>query len=110
MGNFRETTHLSEILEESNKSPVIIFKFSSECGTSERLQKEFEENMDNKKINNPIFLVTVQKQKVLSQKIEEYFGIKHESPQVIMLKNGKVTYHENHFKIKVLEICDNIQK
>ncbi len=110
MNYFKETTHLSEMLEESNKYPVIIFKYSSECGTSERLQKEFEENIEKGNLKHQIYLLTVQKQKVLSKKVEEYFGIKHESPQVIILKSGKVVYHEDHFRIKLPEICDTIQK
>lgn len=110
MKNFKETTHLSEILEESNKSPVIIFKFSSECGSSDRLQKELDESVEKGDLKLPIYLVTVQKQKMLSKKIEEYFDIKHESPQILIIDDKKVTYHRNHFKIKVEEICDNMNK
>lgn len=101
MNYFRETSHLSELLEASDKSPIIIFKFSSECSSSSRLKAEFEKNKEQEKLREPIYLVTIQKQKALSAKIEEYFGIKHESPQIIILKDRKVQYAASHLNIKL---------
>jgi bacillithiol system protein YtxJ len=100
MNNFLETTHLSEIIELSNTTPVIIFKYSNSCGSSSRLKNDFQNRIESKSLKVPVFLVTVQTMKSLSQKIEEYFNIKHESPQVIILNRGKVTYKENHIAIK----------
>ncbi len=100
MNPFKETYHLSEVLEASNKSPLIIFKFSSECNSSSRLKGQFEKEIEEKKITQPIYLVVVQKQRALSRKIEEYFEIKHESPQIIILSKGKAIYTANHFNIK----------
>ncbi len=100
MNNFIETTHLSEIIEKSNTSPVIIFKYSNSCESSNRLKNELENRIEIKNIKSPVFLVTVQTMKSLSQKIEEYFNIKHESPQIIILNKGKITYKESHLSIK----------
>lgn len=96
MGKFLETTHLSEILEKSQKQPVIIFKFSSECGTSSDLKDRLEKEVENGRINSPIYLVTVQTHKALSEKIAILFQIQHESPQIIILNKGKVTYTAHH--------------
>jgi bacillithiol system protein YtxJ len=101
MKYFRETSHLSEIIEASEKESVIIFKFSAECASSDRLRNKLEKGLEDKTINSPIYLVTVQKLRVLSGKIEEYFGIKHESPQIIVLKNGKTTYSAHHNEIQL---------
>ena len=100
MSYFRETTHLSEIIEESNIEPVIIFKYSNICNSSERLHNEFRQKIKEKKINNPIYLVTVQTEPVLSEKIAEMFGVKHESPQILILNKGKLTYTAHHYYIK----------
>ena len=99
MRNFLETTHLSEILEKSQNEKIIIFKYSNNCGSSARLKKEFEEKFNDKKFNSLIFLVTVQTQPVLSSKISEWFGIQHETPQVIVLEKGKVSHTAHHRKI-----------
>lgn len=101
--NFLETTHLSQIIEESDKHPVIIFKYSNECASSTDLKKKMEFEMSKQKIKSPVYLVTVQIQKVLSGKIEEAFGIKHESPQIIILNKNKVTYTASHLKINIPE-------
>ncbi len=101
MNKFLETTHLSEILEKSEKNPVIIFKYSRECNSSTRLSLELEKIMDQKKLTLPIYRVTVQTQRVLSNRIEEWFQIKHESPQIIVVKNGRVLYTAHHSGIKL---------
>ncbi len=93
---FLVTTHLSEILESSEKDPVIIFKYSNQCGSSERLKKELEEKIKTGKIKYSIYLVTVQIEKNLSGKIEGWFQIKHESPQILILNKGKLTYSADH--------------
>jgi bacillithiol system protein YtxJ len=97
---FRRTTHLSEILEESEKSPVVVFKYSSECNSSERLKKEFEE----RRPKHPIYLITVQKERALSRKIADWFGIRHESPQVFLIDKGKVAYTAHHSAIDLKKL------
>lgn len=101
MSNFKTTTHLSEILEESEKNPVVIFIYSSQCGTSHKLSNELEQKMKDGIIKPSVYKVTVQTEPVLSGKIEEWFKIKHESPQIIIVNKGKVTYAEHHSKIEI---------
>lgn len=104
---FRTPTHLSEIVEHSKKEPVIIFKYSNSCITSERLKNILEKYVEEKKLTKPIFLVTVQIQKQLSKNIEDYFSIKHESPQVILLNKRKVVYHNSHNNISIPDLLAN---
>ncbi|TSC70923.1 MAG: hypothetical protein CEO12_48 [Parcubacteria group bacterium Gr01-1014_46] len=101
MNLFKITTHLSEILEESEKNPVIIFKYSNQCESSDTLKTELEKNITNKKLKNSIYLLTVQEKPILSKKIAEFFNIKHESPQIIIISRGLVTYSASHFDIKI---------
>ncbi len=101
---FITTTHLQDILENSEKNPVIIFKYSDSCQSSEDLKQDFENIFSENKLKNQVYQVTVQIQKNLSQKIEEYFKIKHESPQIIVLKNKKVLRHVNHRAIRIEDL------
>ena len=107
MNHFRQTTHLSEILEESEKQAVIIFMFSNACRSSAVLREEFERKLAEKNCKTPIFLVTVQTQPVLSEKIEKWFQIKHESPQIIILNKSIVTYSAHHANIKIEDFVYN---
>lgn len=109
MTEFQHTSHLSEILEHSHKEPVVIFKFSTECNSSKFLQNEFKNSMDKGELKNPIYLVTVQTQKVLSGKIEEMFHIKHESPQVFVIYRSQVLWTEHHRNITMTELLKKLQ-
>ena len=101
MDHFIETTFMSQIIEDSWIHPVIIFKFSSECNSSTRLKEEIEKQKENKTLGVPIYLVTVQKMPALSKNLSEHFNIEHESPQIIILNKGKVTYTAHHRYIKI---------
>ncbi len=98
---FQKTTHLSEILEKSEIHPVIIFKYSSECGSSTRLSNALEKAITEKKVTAPIYIVVVQEHPALSQKIAEHFSIQHESPQILIVNHGKVTYSADHDNINL---------
>lgn len=98
---YKKTTHLSEILEASEKSVVTILKYSDDCNSSSRLADEIEKKIKDNKLSPIIYMVTVQTEPILSKKIEEWFGIKHESPQIITIKNGKVLYTDHHNNIKL---------
>ncbi|HRH26872.1 MAG TPA: bacillithiol system redox-active protein YtxJ [Parcubacteria group bacterium] len=100
MNKLRKTSHFSEILEESEKNPVIIYKHSNSCGLSTQTEIEIRNALDNEIIKIPVYIVVVQEMPVLSKNIETFLNIKHESPQVIVLKKGKVTYNKSHHDIK----------
>lgn len=107
---FEKTTHLSEILEKSEQNPVIIFKHSYRCYQSDVVKVDLEKAKNENKITAIIFLIVVQDSPVLSQKITEVFGIKHESPQIIIVHNKRATYFENHDKIMIEKFrYDSIQ-
>lgn len=107
MDTFREANYISEIIEESQKNPIIIFKYSNSCITSERLRQTLEKEVAEKRLTKPIFLVTVQTNKALSKNVEDYFEIKHESPQIILVNKGKVVDSKNHHHIKVADLLDS---
>lgn len=104
---FEKTTHLSSIIEKSEENPVVIFKYSSKCYTSEELKQKLEQAKVSGAIQYLIFLVVVQDSPILSKKIEAIFKIKHESPQIIVLYKNQVTYFESHDKI-VIENLQNV--
>lgn len=101
MKTIRISSHFSEILQDSEKNPVIIFKHSNNCGASSDIEIMIKEGIDKGKIIYPVYMVTVQNMPVLSRKIEEYFSIKHESPQVIIINKGNVTYSMSHRSINI---------
>ncbi|MFZ2522861.1 MAG: bacillithiol system redox-active protein YtxJ [Minisyncoccia bacterium] len=98
MKPFLEISHLSDIIEHSSKQNVIIFKYSNSCGSSERLRQELKSLLEKNELP-PVYLITVQIQKALSKQIEEYFDLKHESPQILVIKSGKLVESGDHGRI-----------
>ena len=85
-----------EILEKSNDGPILIFKYSTTCFSSLSAMKElrtFETEL-------PIYLVVVQEDRAVSNAIEEDLAVKHESPQLLILKDGRGIWQATHYKIK----------
>ncbi len=99
MDIFHKTTHVSEILEESDHHAVIIYIHSSNCASSSHVYVDLESRIMDKKLKAPVYLVIVQTEPELAKAIEEYFQLKHESPQIIIVKNREVIYEDHHDKI-----------
>ena len=83
-----------DLMVRSNQEPVVIFKHSTTCSISTVAYSEME------RVAGQVALVEVQSGRELSREIEARTGIEHESPQVIILRNGKAVWHASHWKIK----------
>ena len=60
----------------------------------------------NKNIN--WYVIDLISNREISDSIEHQFEIKHESPQVLIIKNGQCVYHKSHLNIRFDEILDNL--
>ena len=88
-----DVERLDELLSHSAEEPVILFKHSATCGISARAHREMT------KVEKPIAVVTVQKARALSNEIENRFGLPHETPQVLIVSDGKLAWSASHFRI-----------
>ena len=78
---------------------VVLFKYSKICPVSTKAKKEVEA-FSEEHPDVPVFMVVVQDQRILSDKIAENKGIKHESPQVIVTEHGETKGVLSHGDIK----------
>jgi bacillithiol system protein YtxJ len=76
---------------------IIIFKFSPSCPISLRKESEFDDWVSQREIE--YVKVNVISERDISNKIAEIFNIKHESPQIIFIENGKPAYFASHYDI-----------
>ncbi|WP_318345410.1 bacillithiol system redox-active protein YtxJ [Flagellimonas baculiformis] len=101
---FLESLEQLETMEaDSKERPQVIFKHSSTCGISSMVLKIFNGSYDPTLDYDPYFL-TIQAHRDLSNVIADRFGVRHESPQLLILKNGKVIFHTSHGAIADLEL------
>jgi bacillithiol system protein YtxJ len=86
---------LNEIIEESADTPVVIFKHSTRCGISRMSLKQFESEYDLQDKITPYFLDLLENQQV-SDMVSARFGVEHESPQLLLIRNGEPIYTASH--------------
>lgn len=98
---------LEDIIKESFNYPIVIFKHSTRCDQSNALLKNFERRYDAQdNIHKPYFLDLIAYRDV-SDEIAIRFDVKHESPQVILVKDGVVMKYANHVEISKLNLSEN---
>lgn len=88
---------LDEIEKTSEDRTVAILKHSTTCGISRMVLKMFESDYDLEE-NEPIdlYFLDIKSHRDISNEIAERFKVRHESPQLIVLKNREVVHHSSH--------------
>jgi bacillithiol system protein YtxJ len=103
-----EETQLAQINEQSKTIPVVIFKHSTRCSISSMAKSRLER--EKAPDNIPFYYLDLLKHRNISNKIAADYHITHESPQVLLIKNGECTYEETHNGIDMHEIADQCLK
>ncbi|GAB4091516.1 thioredoxin family protein [Flaviaesturariibacter terrae] len=98
--------HLQELIERSKETPQVIFKHSNRCSISSVAFQRID------KAQRPpateFWLLDVIADRPLSQKIAQRFGVPHESPQVLVIKNGDCVFDESHLGISMQDIASTV--
>jgi bacillithiol system protein YtxJ len=96
---------LETLLTDSEHRPVIVFKHSNACSISSRAYRELE------KLETPVNILEVQSAREVSREFSHLTGVQHETPQVVLLRNGKAVWNASHFDVtaggvaKALKSC-----
>jgi bacillithiol system protein YtxJ len=102
-------SQLDEIKQLSEDKPVLIFKHSTRCSVSsmawDRLKRNWKKE-DFEKIT-PYFLDLI-RHRDISNQIASDFGVYHESPQVILVKDGIAVYDNSHMGISYGDIMGRV--
>ncbi len=98
------TESLDELLSRSKEQPVVIFKHSTTCPISAAAYQEMAQ------FDGEVALVEVQGARELSREIERTTGTRHESPQVIVLDNGKAVWNASHWKVKADAVAEAVRE
>jgi bacillithiol system protein YtxJ len=89
---------LHRLLIKSGDSPVLLFKHSTTCPISAKAKKELEHFAQQKR-GVVIAIIHVIEDRAVSNAAEEKTGVRHESPQAILVKQGEVRWHASHYAI-----------
>lgn len=92
-----ELSQLDEIIEVSKNKTQVIFKHSTRCGVSRSVLKQFEKQFNSDNID--FYFLDLITFREISNTIAQKFGVKHQSPQLIVIKNKKVIANASHHSI-----------
>jgi bacillithiol system protein YtxJ len=95
---------LTALVEKSYHSPQVIFKHSTRCNISSVVLRRLEKEDEIATIN--FYYLDLIRYRSLSNKIAEQFQVHHESPQVLVIKNGECRYDESHMAIQMDDILE----
>ena len=84
---------LERLLARSHEGPVLLFKHSSTCPISARAYREM------RAVKSPVSIVVVQQSRELSREVAARTGVPHESPQALVLRNGRAVWSASHFEV-----------
>lgn len=100
---------LNEIIELSFEKPVLIFKHSTRCSISRFALKQFENDYDFSIEELKPYFLDLLAYRNISNEIALRFDVFHQSPQILIIKEGKSIYDASHDAITVSEVKNLIK-
>lgn len=83
----------------SQTKPVVIFKHSTRCSISRMALKQFETEFNFPKEKIDWYLLDLLNYRDLSNEIASRYNVVHQSPQIVVIRNGKAVFNESHENI-----------
>src|SRR5829696_1169397 len=96
---------LDQAITESRERPVLLFKHSRTCGISCEALDELHAHVAETPAGAAYKLITVQSHRKVSDELSARFGIRHETPQAILLRDGRPVWNASHFRITAQELA-----
>lgn len=98
-----DRTALENLLTDSKQKPVIVFKHSNACSISSRAYREME------KVDAQVNILEVQSAREISRELANLTGVRHETPQVIVLRDGKAVWNASHFDVQAAAVVKAVE-
>jgi bacillithiol system protein YtxJ len=103
-------SQLEQIREESKEKPVVIFKHSTRCSTSRMVLDRLERNWKPEELGHvKAYFLDLISYREVSNQIAEQFDIEHESPQLLIISDGKAVYDRSHLGIDYHQIREELK-
>lgn len=95
-----EMNQLDEIKSLSKSKAILIFKHSTRCGISRMVLKNFEKEYNLQDSVIELYFLDLIEYRSISNEIAMKFNVIHQSPQVLVIQNEGVIYHDSHHQIR----------
>lgn len=98
---------LEALKQASFAADQVIFKHSTRCSISRVALGRFDRALPH--THTGYYLLDLLQYRPVSQAITDAFGITHESPQLLLIRNGQCVYHANHGSIDPAELSSELE-
>ncbi|NRD21182.1 bacillithiol system redox-active protein YtxJ [Winogradskyella eckloniae] len=100
-------SQLETIVKRSQAKTQLIFKHSTRCGISSMVMKQFVSAYDLDQ-NADLYYLDLLSYRDVSDEVGYKFQVMHQSPQLLVIKNGEVVVHASHGSINDIELASYI--
>jgi bacillithiol system protein YtxJ len=101
-----DLSQLEEIKALSNSEPVLIFKHSTRCGISRMVIKQFENKFTERMKDIKVYYLDLLTYRNISDEVGYAFQVLHQSPQLLIIKNGIAISNASHYEITRLDLTN----
>ncbi len=98
------TNQINDIIQNSSTSTQIIFKHSTRCGISRMILNQFAKDYIFSENDFNLYYLDLLRFREISNQISRTFEVYHESPQLLIIKNGIVVAHKSHGEINDIDL------
>ena len=112
MAVFKEITcsqELEQILDESCQRQIILFKHSTTCPISSRAWQEVQNFIKESSDEVLVGMIKVIESRSVSSQVTEKLGLKHQSPQVLLVLGRKVLWHASHQEVTQAKLIKAVE-
>jgi len=100
---------LDRLLAASGSRPLLLFKHSYTCGTSMDALDELVTHLNERPTAAQYAMVTVQTHRAVSNAVSARLGVRHETPQALLVRDGRVVWSASHFRVTASAVEDAIR-
>jgi len=103
--HFTDEDQLQNIIVRSQEKPQVIFKYSNRCYLSEVVFSRLQKDCCPEKID--FYFLDLVAFREISNKVAEQFDVAHQSPQILLIRDGECVFNESHSEICLEEILEH---
>jgi bacillithiol system protein YtxJ len=90
---------LDRALAATDERPLLLFKHSFTCGVSAEALDELVSHLNERQREASYAMVTVQTHREVSNAVAKQLGVRHESPQALLIRDRRVVWSASHFRV-----------
>lgn len=101
---------LDRVLAASGDRPLLLFKHSRTCSTSAEALDELVSLLNEHPADASYAMVTVQTHREVSNAVARKLGVRHETPQALLIRDGRVVWSASRFRVTATAVEEAIKR